>query len=109
MRPGGWLGAGFFKVKAVTVKICSQLLPLATPNRRIQPVLACGCAWVRRTPQFRVRLLSANETGARLSVCRYAVTIEANCGDGVDDDCDGLIDAADPDCKWVLPWAVSAC
>ncbi len=44
-----------------------------------------------------------NANGTGLDGCEAACnTQEAHCGDGVDDDCDGLADAADPDCADVI-------
>ena len=35
--------------------------------------------------------------------CPRNTTVEVNCGDGIDDDCDGLVDCADRDCDG-RPW-----
>ncbi|KAL6750863.1 Gametolysin peptidase M11-domain-containing protein, partial [Haematococcus lacustris] len=51
-----------------------------------------------------VRLLSASRVGASISVCVTQVTSESGagmCSDGLDNDCDGLTDAADPQCSAV--------
>ncbi len=34
--------------------------------------------------------------------CTPSAAHEVNCGDGIDDDCDGLIDCADPDCANIV-------
>lgn len=41
--------------------------------------------------------------GLQVSICRFETTTETNCWDGLDDDCDGLIDGADPDCGRAPP------
>ena len=47
-----------------------------------------------------IRLQAANQNSATVSVCRQAVAVESAslCFDGLDNDCDGLIDLADPGC-----------
>jgi hypothetical protein len=40
-----------------------------------------------------------DQTGGGDCVCPTGLREEANCSDGTDDDCDGRIDCADPDCK----------
>ncbi|GAX78725.1 hypothetical protein CEUSTIGMA_g6163.t1 [Chlamydomonas eustigma] len=39
-----------------------------------------------------------NGTAASTSVCRYTETVETNCHDGLDNDCNGLVDSQDPAC-----------
>lgn len=36
---------------------------------------------------------------AQIAICRTDVLKESNCNDGIDNDCDGLVDMKDPDCK----------
>ncbi|KAJ9510718.1 hypothetical protein QJQ45_027657 [Haematococcus lacustris] len=54
-----------------------------------------------------VRLLGVPSNGsATVSVCRPSATSEsgaAQCGDGLDNDCDGLMDLDDPDCAAFQP------
>lgn len=57
------------------------------------------CMYMCRGAQYRVKLDAANTTTAVASVCRFVATTEQDCSDGVDDDCDGLVDKADPDCR----------
>lgn len=47
--------------------------------------------------------ITADGGSAVVSICRNTSTVEtaATCNNGLDDDCDGLIDAADPDCGFV--------
>ncbi|KAG2500284.1 hypothetical protein HYH03_001862 [Edaphochlamys debaryana] len=46
--------------------------------------------------------VSLNATHATITVCYFTVLKESDgdngCGNGADDDCDGLVDGADPDC-----------
>ncbi len=58
---------------------------------------------------FTARVLSLNGTHARVALCRYGdVTAEVDCQDGRDNDCNGLIDAADPACAGRIPPAPPA-
>ncbi|GIM15399.1 hypothetical protein Vretimale_18171 [Volvox reticuliferus] len=41
----------------------------------------------------------SNDTGAVVRICRRSSGEERNCGDGLDEDCDFLTDAGDPNCK----------
>lgn len=47
-----------------------------------------------------VRQLSADALSATVSICRPSIAMETAdmCSDGLDNDCDGLIDGQDPDC-----------
>jgi hypothetical protein len=49
--------------------------------------------------------VTADSSAAVVSICRNSSTSETpeTCSNGLDDDCDGLIDAADPDCGAVSP------
>jgi hypothetical protein len=38
-------------------------------------------------------------TTAKVQVCHWSEAKETSCGDGLDNDCDGRIDADDPDCS----------
>lgn len=38
-----------------------------------------------------------------VAVCRYNETVEATCNDGVDNDCNGLVDCYDPACGCPMP------
>jgi hypothetical protein len=46
-----------------------------------------------------VRVTGVSAAGASIAICRADGTTETSCGDGLDNDCDGLIDSADPDCR----------
>eukprot|EP00798_Chlamydomonas_sp_ICE-L_P017397 gene17397-23697_t len=46
-----------------------------------------------------VKFTAAGPTSAQIELCRYTTTVETNCNDGKDDDCNGLIDLDDPACK----------
>ena len=37
---------------------------------------------------------------ATVRLCRYTQISETNCHDGLDNDCDGLVDMADPSCVY---------
>lgn len=54
-------------------------------------------------PYLKIRLLSKNSDSAVVEVCRMSSAFEANCTDGVDNDCNGLVDAADPACQGNRP------
>eukprot|EP00798_Chlamydomonas_sp_ICE-L_P024728 gene24727-10364_t len=41
---------------------------------------------------------TANEESGDISLCRYTETVETNCFDGLDNDCNGLTDSEDPAC-----------
>jgi hypothetical protein len=41
---------------------------------------------------FEMNFLYSNATHAVITVCRYDSTVETNCNDDVDNDCDGLVD-----------------
>ena len=43
-------------------------------------------------------LFALGTNGALLRRPRHCSSVESACGDGIEDDCDGLIDCADPDC-----------
>ncbi|GIL77136.1 hypothetical protein Vretifemale_6686, partial [Volvox reticuliferus] len=49
-----------------------------------------------------IRVKSKTPLAATVSVCRYLKANESGsyeiCSDGLDNDCDGLVDAMDPDC-----------
>jgi hypothetical protein len=53
--------------------------------------------------RFIMRFLYRNTTHAVISVCRYNETVQTKCGGGLDTDCDGLVDAKDPDCMGRIP------
>jgi hypothetical protein len=38
-----------------------------------------------------------------IEVCRFSEAREVHCGDGLDNDCDGLVDAAVSGGRWYLP------
>jgi hypothetical protein len=48
----------------------------------------------------RIWVSGADNATAHVRACRFAVDVEAGaaCSDGLDNDCDGLVDGADPDC-----------
>jgi hypothetical protein len=43
--------------------------------------------------------IRAPQAVACTTVCTPTQTTETSCSDGLDNDCDGLIDGADPDCQ----------
>ncbi|KAG2450776.1 hypothetical protein HYH02_004613 [Chlamydomonas schloesseri] len=63
--------------------------------------LAEGEVWRNDTLSLSVTRAApaAGGAGAQVVVCRYSGDAEAECGDGLDDDCDGLVDMDDPDCS----------
>ncbi|PNH06210.1 Autolysin [Tetrabaena socialis] len=50
-----------------------------------------------------VRQTAHGVGGGRVGVCRYSEEVETSCGDGQDNDCDGLVDWDDPDCSQPQP------
>ncbi|EFJ51451.1 hypothetical protein VOLCADRAFT_87769 [Volvox carteri f. nagariensis] len=58
-----------------------------------------GSTWRDAGSGITVRFDSwSNTTGATVRICRQKSSVEANCNDGLDEDCDFLTDAEDPDC-----------
>ncbi len=45
------------------------------------------------------RFVSNTSTSATISFCRYTQARETSCTDGLDNDCNGLVDALDPACR----------
>lgn len=68
--------------------------------------VATGESFYDPASGLTTRQLSITPDGgaAVVSICRRSSTAETvdTCSNGLDDDCDGLIDAADPDCGGVL-------
>ena len=68
--------------------------------------LSTGQSYYDPASGLTVRQLqvTADSNAAVVSICRNSSTSEtaATCHNGLDDDCDGLIDAADPDCGALL-------
>ena len=73
--------------------------------------LATGQSYYEPQSGLVTRQLSISPDGgsSTITVCRNTSTSEtpATCKNGLDDDCDGLIDAADPDCGQTRPVAAS--
>mmetsp|Transcript_25332 Transcript_25332/g.55031 ORF Transcript_25332/g.55031 Transcript_25332/m.55031 type:complete len:572 (+) Transcript_25332:136-1851(+) len=67
---------------------------------------AAGNSWSEPATGLVVKLVSITTAAATVSVCRASeYTREVSCFDGLDNDCDGLPDALDPDCMGgVTPW-----
>jgi hypothetical protein len=57
---------------------------------------AGSTTWTAGSLVVRVNSLIAN--AAVVAICRPQGATETSCGDGLDNDCDGLIDGFDPDC-----------
>ncbi|GIL55688.1 hypothetical protein Vafri_11232, partial [Volvox africanus] len=59
-----------------------------------------GDTYVDRISGLVVSYRKRDDTngGVVATFCRQAAATEEICGDGLDDDCDGLADAIDPDC-----------
>ncbi|KAG2438246.1 hypothetical protein HYH02_010945 [Chlamydomonas schloesseri] len=69
-----------------------------------------GTNWTYNSTNFaeygnlRIRVYSKNATAAYVGVCRFKTAVEdpndeTACYDAIDNDCDGLADAEDPDCN----------
>lgn len=54
-------------------------------------------------PSLRISLISRRADAALVEVCRMDAPFEMNCNDGIDNDCNGLVDTADPACWNPLP------
>eukprot|EP00798_Chlamydomonas_sp_ICE-L_P014165 gene14165-20133_t len=50
-----------------------------------------------------VETLEFGETEGKMKLCRYTETVETNCFDGLDNDCNGLTDDEDPACAGKQP------
>ncbi|EFJ41203.1 hypothetical protein VOLCADRAFT_98870 [Volvox carteri f. nagariensis] len=62
--------------------------------------IGVGNTWRDVNSSLVVRFDSWDRTaGAAVRICRRVAATEANCYDGLDDDCDFLPDAMDPDCR----------
>lgn len=53
--------------------------------------------------RLTIRVGGRSDDGVAVQLCRPAAESERDCGDGRDDDCDGLTDGADPDCRQPHP------
>lgn len=49
-----------------------------------------------------LKFTSSTNTTATISLCRKTEEAETNCFDGLDNDCDGLVNSGDLDCDGVL-------
>ena len=76
-------------------------------NTFVNASLATGQSYYHPASGLTTRQLqvTADSGAAVISICRNSSRAEtaATCSNGLDDDCDGLIDAADPDCGAQLP------
>lgn len=48
--------------------------------------------------QITFVVMGQSETSMMLGLCRREEETESSCQDGLDNDCDGLLDSDDPDC-----------
>ncbi|KAG1675240.1 hypothetical protein FOA52_016271 [Chlamydomonas sp. UWO 241] len=74
-----------------------QEMPLMT---RWFASIFTGEVFRNETDGWAIRQMSGGTQGAVVSVCRMGSVVESGdqCFDGIDNDCDGLIDDEDPDC-----------
>ncbi|KAG2422742.1 hypothetical protein HXX76_015828 [Chlamydomonas incerta] len=71
-------------------------------TRHVQAVFT-GDTYSNATEGWMLKQLSHGVMGGRVGLCRFSEVTEKSCGDGQDNDCDGLIDLADPDCTEPSP------
>ncbi|KAG2447471.1 hypothetical protein HYH02_007399 [Chlamydomonas schloesseri] len=71
-------------------------------TRHLQAVFT-GETYSNATEGWMLRQLSHGVMGGRVGLCRFSEVTEKSCGDGQDNDCDGLIDKQDPDCTQPSP------
>ncbi|GAX76122.1 hypothetical protein CEUSTIGMA_g3565.t1 [Chlamydomonas eustigma] len=57
-----------------------------------------GQIFTNMTDMFSVRQVSGGSLGAVVQLCRMSQVQERSCDDGLDNDCNGLIDSEDPAC-----------
>ncbi|GAX74872.1 hypothetical protein CEUSTIGMA_g2318.t1 [Chlamydomonas eustigma] len=57
-----------------------------------------GQIFTNMTDMFSVRQVSGGSLGAVVQLCRMSQVQERSCNDGLDNDCNGLIDSEDPAC-----------
>ncbi|GIL58773.1 hypothetical protein Vafri_13750, partial [Volvox africanus] len=55
--------------------------------------------WVPGVFGVNITVRSKTPQAATVSVCRFVSQAELACSDGIDNDCDGLVDSDDPDCN----------
>lgn len=55
------------------------------------------------TKGLNISLVEKSNTSALVSICSYTLQKETECDDGLDDDCNGLIDMEDPACWSAMP------
>lgn len=69
--------------------------------------LAAGGAWAQPAASLVVRVKSFSAAGATVTVCRKAgAETAASCAAGLDNDCNGLVGAADPACPKPLAQSI---
>jgi hypothetical protein len=54
--------------------------------------------WSVSSLVVRVTSIDDYASAASIAICRADGSVETSCSDGLDNDCDGLVDTADPDC-----------
>jgi len=58
-----------------------------------------GEEWRNTTNMLVIKQVEGGTAGATIGICRMNQVYETSCGDGQDNDCDGWVDAMDPDCQ----------
>lgn len=69
----------------------------------LRAAVGVNSTWLEAATSIVVRFVAWDGAAATVAVCRRRSAVETLCGNNQDDDCDGLVDWADPDCAKALP------